>query len=924
MKVLAQLALFLLLSAAIAEVTVLKVVQTIYDRSPKLRIRGSGFDADEHSIILEMSASGQPSLRVDKDFLITKDDDGLILKLLSARRWVNLDGRSPPVALILSGVKFESNPEKNLLPEPVIIANVLATPSVEENTDIIYTTASNELRINGTGFMGAKKVDLYFDPPIFNEIGYEIVSPFPLAREQVVLRIRHGYKWREEPGPLSVIGVDTGGGPVKLNGDDGIRVAEVQADLDLHGVTVETTATEQVIYHDQASIVIKGSGFNTLGNTLRFANGILGKGVNYTTSQTSESQITLKVVSGSHWRKNVENLPGFLTLLAVNAGEGFVAVGPTNAAKGRDVATVFERPIVYSGNTKLYRTHSHELHIKGEGFTKVLSKPQLKFEPPLVENEDYTVTVIDRTELEITLIDGHSWRTDNGPLQVTAINTRGDEAGWVALGGGGVHVAEVVEDIDAVVTGGVEVFPMGSKVYQTALQETIIITGSGFKEGVSIVFEPDLREGVDYDLEVSSKNKLTLRLKAGKKWRTDPGFIIAKTVKIGTKSFPLAGVDGIRVAVVLADPSVKSGKDNFHETQSKVIAISGHGFTNVADTKVIIRPTAPGAYRVLAVLEDTIRVQLKQGFDWLPSFLSLKDEDESKKIPLQVTGIDSGAGEVVFDEPITVGFIVKDREGVVCDDSCEFAFDGVCDDGTESEYYYYYANYGYYMDDDLGGYYGEAEGEAYGGEESYGYAYDDYYMPDDGYKVSACVEGTDCTDCGGVDAIVDYAAIVADPESGVEACVNTCPYARDGVCDDPRGANYCKLGTDCQDCGSVGADNFTRADDDGWWDDDDDYWTFNDGNFLDQTKGLEANRHRVKVFNKVDSAGPAAMFLVVLEGMVYTVGAIFAASALYLGMRWYKGQSVPFMNVFNPDSAVHQDVELPAKRIPITPDVIRT
>ena len=70
-----------------------------------------------------------------------------------------------------------------------------------------------------------------------------------------------------------------------------------------------------------------------------------------------------------------------------------------------------------------------------------------------------------------------------------------------------------------------------------------------------------------------------------------------------------------------------------------MIAISGHGFTNVADTKVIIRPTAPGAYRVLAVLEDTIRVQLKQGFDWLPSFLSLKDEDESKKIPLQVIRI---------------------------------------------------------------------------------------------------------------------------------------------------------------------------------------------------------------------------------------------------------------------------------------------
>ena len=30
----------------------------------------------------------------------------------------------------------------------------------------------------------------------------------------------------------------------------------------------------------------------------------------------------------------------------------------------------------------------------------------------------------------------------------------------------------------------------------------------------------------------------------------------------------------------------------------------------------------------------------------------------------------------------------------------------------------------------------------------------------------------------------------------------------------------------------MGAENFTRADDDGWWDDDDDYWTFNDVDFL--------------------------------------------------------------------------------------------
>ena len=82
----------------------------------------------------------------------------------------------------------------------------------------------------------------------------------------------------------------------------------------------------------------------------------------------------------------------------------------------------------------------------------------------------------------------------------------------------------------------------------------------------------------------------------------------------------------------------------------------------------------------------------------------------------------------------------------------------------------------------------------------------------------------------------------------------------------------------------------------------------------------------MRVFKKDESAGPAAMFLVVLEGMVYTVGAIFAAAALYLLNRWYKGQSVPFLNVFNPETA-QQEFEMSrpaAHRVPITPDEFRT
>ena len=204
--------------------------------------RGSGFDAEDHDIRLNIYSPNQDPLKADKDYLITKDSDGdgIILKLLGNRRWADLEDRTPPVALILDKVYFASDDSKNLLIEPVIVAQILDTPSVDEHmNNVIYQTASNELRITGTGFIGAKKVDLYFQPPLVKEVAYEDVSHYPLAKDEIVLRVRHGYQWRETPGALLVVGIDTGGGPVKLNGDDGVQVAEVTENLDEHSVYVD-------------------------------------------------------------------------------------------------------------------------------------------------------------------------------------------------------------------------------------------------------------------------------------------------------------------------------------------------------------------------------------------------------------------------------------------------------------------------------------------------------------------------------------------------------------------------------------------------------------------------------------------------------------------------------------------------------------
>ena len=389
------------------------------------------------------------------------------------------------MALILSSVKFSDGPEQ--LAQPEIIANVLFTPNVLPSDRILYMTVSNELRINGTGFIGAKDIDIFFDPPLVKEVAYEIVSKFPCAKDEIVLRLRHGYEWRKSAGPLYVKGINTGGGAVKVNGEGGVQVAMVRDNLPEHDVKVFSTFNEQYIYHDSATVTISGPGFNPLALSsfeLQFSNDILGKGVNYTITDASETSLTLTLTPGSFWRKNIDYLPGFLTLLALDNGAGFVAIGPVNSGKGRDVAIVFERPMVYSGNTKLLQAHSFEVHIHGTGFSTAIAAPRLKFNTVIKEGVDYFINVISRNEIQLMLMDGKSWGKV-GPLIVTGINVFGagrNEAEWIIFSGSGVHVAEIVND-EGSASVNVSIIPRSIKIYQSALQRSIEIKGKGLTSG---------------------------------------------------------------------------------------------------------------------------------------------------------------------------------------------------------------------------------------------------------------------------------------------------------------------------------------------------------------------------------------------------------------------------------------------------------
>merc|ERR1711988_1741043 len=226
--------------------------------------------------------------------------------------------------------------------------------------------------------------------------------------------------------------------------------------------------------------------------------------------------------------------------------------------------------------------------------------------------------------------------------------------------------------------------------------------------------------------------------------------------------------------------------------------------------------------------------------------------EEGKSMHVRVTKVDTGAGEVIIPgEGTIVAKIESDLDDNNCDDSCEWALDGMCDDGSGGGRYWW--------DDDYGGYYGYDD-------DYYGYGY--YYYGDDEFLAPVCDEGTDCTDCGG-----------PKTSDQMVECENSCQWANDGFCDDTRTSGLCELGTDCHDCGPVSQSNFSTWDDDGWWDDDDNYWEVDDA--FEYTTG----RGEHTTSGPGGTAGAGGIFMNVLEGLVYIVGAILCGGACYVGLK---------------------------------------
>lgn len=466
----------------------------LYATTPRLSILGSGFPSDVRSLVLELSVPGQPNLVAFTDYTVFKDpeNDGVILELRAGRRWAPaqaLKGR--PLPLYLNKVyqkyftpnrtaealshhgssrflQFPATSTKgenhtiSLLREPVIVANVIAMPKVSVSSRPIYATATPELRINGSGLIGAREVHVEFNPPLKEQEDYELTSALPLTEDCFSVHLVKGKRWRTYPGELFLAKVDTGGGKVVLNGTQGILVANVKADdtenSGLHRLWVSDTSSTQLVYHDESSLIISGTGFNPHnppGTLLRFSNGLTP--ADYTTMITTDTQIALRLRYGHYWYSDLSALPAVLTVSSVDIGDGFVQMGHSFSGMGKDVATVYERPAVYSSSKEIHKTKSSTLTIAGTGFAGSGSDINLIFSPVLRKGLDYTISMVGRNSMQLTLKEGRSWvPAAPGKLYVTAINTRGDPEGWVVLPGDGVLVAAVVSDSVVITNNGAD------------------------------------------------------------------------------------------------------------------------------------------------------------------------------------------------------------------------------------------------------------------------------------------------------------------------------------------------------------------------------------------------------------------------------------------------------------------------------------
>ncbi|KAH8065342.1 hypothetical protein JL721_8301 [Aureococcus anophagefferens] len=675
----------------------------------KLRIQGTGFEGDGSNLHFEFV----PALPKDSYSVVSSSDTSCSIVLKKGKAWPMAGGMSE-VTMYLTSIKSDTHgdPDFNLLEEPKAVATiVVATPSIVKNEQrTIYMTGSLKFLVNGSNFR-AKSTAFTFDPPLYRD-----------------LTLKTGRKWRSDgaPGPLKLTRLDTGGGALRIDSKfGGVTVAEVQADLGAHGVTVETTSDKKY-YQSAPELTILGHGFNESSslNVLRWGNKLMGKGVNYTIVAGTKNTLTLSLAWGSKWRPNAANLPGPLTLLAVNAGAGLVPVGATEAKKGRAVATIYPDPAVHpSPLTTIYRTLTHELWVTGSGFVRGSTSLDLVSTAPkdgelaLKPFVDYVLVVFNQTHLRVSLRDGKAWANGpDGELKCVGLDTGPGKIPSVTK-----EMPRVLATIaaDAMHKSGAAVTrtAMTQTIYETPALKKLTITGEhlcadGYRgTDAKVTFSPPVADDV-FTVNQAAEKKVVLDLRKSKRWPV--GTLYLASLKCGDKTLrTFADGAGVGVATVLPDPTVEAHPELvLYGAHSRRVVVRGSGFSPEG-TELTLEPTPRKSYHVVEVTETTVLLELEPDAAWVaPEVLA---KDAAKGVDLKVSKVDTGAGEVYYGgfyddyygayfddfadlpacpygtdctdcQPLHGDSHYTEVKDAECDNTCEFSRDGFCDDTRTNGY----------------------------------------------------------------------------------------------------------------------------------------------------------------------------------------------------------------------------------------------
>ncbi|CAM9180767.1 unnamed protein product [Scytosiphon promiscuus] len=881
-----------------------RVNNKIYDTKPKLKIKGSGFDLLTEEDVLSLKfeppmAHGGALARAT-----VSSEDVILLELAPGQRWAStLVGDR--LMLVEASLRGES-----LITDPVTLATVVPTPTVNPSNNILYLTVSPHVMVNGTNF-DQKSTALFFSPPLLDGTDVTVLVKSSTTIWVSLVNKNEGKRWADEPGPLKLVAIDTGAGILRLREDlGGVTIAEMQADMKGHSLSVENHE-EVAMYQSSKVLTIAGDGFNPAGTRFRFGNTLV-EGKDYNVS-VSTGSATFTLLEGSKWRQ-ASGTTWFdkpLVLLSADAGDGFVPLGATMAKAGRKVATIFADPKLEPSHKEIGRTLTHEFYIKGSGFTKKFP-PLIIFYPP-IEKDDYAVQVMNKTALKVSLAGmGRGWMPPDktGELSVERINTGGgmytfDEP---------VPVADVVSDDDPH-QSGIRIEPNYVLQLYKSSTKSLVIEGEGFP----MDFDGELTFGFggpseqgSFSCKTLSDRILEVKLAEGYTWAKQAGPLFLLSAKFGDDE-QAKQVDysspGLKLATVLDDPFVAESQLHVYASHTRHITIQGRGFLSASDphfARVVLSPTVAGDY----LIKDqdwtdeavTISLSAATGARWADV------QTEGSTVNVKVVSIDTGGGPVAMPRGgIVVAEVRMDDATFSCEDSCLYANDGECDEdqngGKDLNWSGYTAgtntNGGSFTSQASSGLSSSPLQKGYLGSSTTLDATDDLVMS----NTPSCPLGTDCTDCG---------LTMVEPGT----CLNTCHFARDGVCDDRRALGVCPDGTDCQDCGPWGQANFTQSletisasfsaeeyDDDGFVAN-----RPNDPVFVGQVGNGIGRYKRVFTKHKVirkESEKAEGIFLDTLWAAIVLVGCSVTVYLAILVLRCAKGEKVSLPIPTNPDVDKH-------------------